>query len=54
MRKDGKRIEYSKDEIIFKGDYVTGKRWIGEGKEYDSENNIFIKVKYLCGEKIIK
>ena len=34
MEKSGKGKEYSNGSLIFEGEYLNGKRWIGNGKEF--------------------
>jgi len=42
--------EYNKNgEIIFEGEYLDGKRWNGNGKEYKNGMVIY-EVKYLNGK----
>ena len=41
MERKGK--EKRNNEIIFEGEYINGKRWIGKGKEYYEYRNRQLK-----------
>ena len=45
---DWKRKEYSSyGELIFEGEYLKGKRWIGKGEEYDENKKLIFDGDYL-------
>ena len=51
--KNGERIkgkEYNDDKIIFKGEYLNGKRWNGIIKEYNYEDGIIYEGEFRNGE----
>ena len=51
--KNGKGIEYqiNKDNIIYEGEYLKGKRWNGKGKEYYDYGKLRFEGEYLNGER---
>ena len=61
--KHGYGIEYGYDYydysnefyyISFKGEFLNGKRWNGEAKEYDKDKNLIFDGKYINGKKCDK
>ena len=49
----GKEIEYkiNKDNIIFEGEYLNGKKWNGKGKEYNKDGKLRFEGEYLNGKR---
>ncbi len=54
--KNGKGIEYKikKNNIIFIGEYLNGKRWNGKIKKYNDFDKLLFEGEYLNGKKILK
>jgi len=40
--------------MLFEGEYLNGKRWIGNGKEYDLDGSLIFEGEYLNGNKYNK
>ena len=54
MEKKGKGKEYNYNrELIFEGEYLNGKKWNGQGKEYDY-GKLKFEGEYLNGKKMEK
>ena len=52
MEKKGKGKEFNYDDkFIYEGEYLNGKRWNGEGKEY-LNGELLYEFDYLCGSKL--
>ena len=51
MEKDGKGKEYESGDLVFEGEYLNGRRWIGKGKENKWKNELIFKGEYLYGER---
>ena len=52
--KDGKGNnikEYHNDELIFEGEYLNGKKWNGNGKEYSFYGELIFEGEYLKGQR---
>ena len=51
-KRNGKGKEYSfNKELLFKGEYLDGKRWNGKGKEYSCDGELLFEGEYINGKK---
>ena len=54
-KRNWKGKEYDNNgKVIYKGEYLDGKRWNGKGKEYDNNGKLIYEGKYLNGERNCK